>query len=134
LLKSKLEKFVAKRVLIFFVILAILDMVLIKEKWLVLSGLLIGGAFSVFRFGSYSMLFTNLLTPTSDGNTKKHAALKSTLIFILNQSILLLLLFLAMKISSWYFAGIVAGILLVPFVLLVNGITEALSITHNNFE
>jgi hypothetical protein len=134
LFKSKIELFIAKRALIFFIVLAISDIIFIAKRWLVLEGLALGGIFSILKFGSYVLVLTKTISPVSGIGQQKHGVRNSVLIFIVNQIILLPLLFISLKINQWFFAGIVAGILLVPLVLFINCITEPLKITHNNFE
>lgn len=134
MLKTKLEKFVAKRSLIFFIILAILDIVFISNKWYVLVGLILGGVFSNLKFSSYALVFSRILTPKSGNSQPNNFVGSSLILFILNQLVLIPILFIALKLNESFFAGIVAGILLVPFVIFINCITEPLKITHNNFE
>lgn len=134
MLKSKLEIFVAKRVLIFFIILSIFDIVLLDKRWLVLLGLFPGSLLCTLRFSSNALLFKELLSSAADYGEYRHAGLKTVIFFIINQIILVFLMFVFYKISLWAFAGFTAGLVLVPFVLMLNGITEALKITHNNFE
>lgn len=130
LLKNKLEKFVAKRVLISFAILSILDLIFIHRRWIVLLGLSIGGAFGLLRFGSMVATFSNLICRTA----KDAAVKKSVLWYILNQGVLLILLATAAKFDLWLFAGLAAGILLVPFIMFIFGIAQGLGITHYDFE
>ena len=132
--KTKLEKFIAKRSLLFFVILAILDIVLFKNRWYCLVGLFLGGIFSVSKFRSYSMVFTRIIGSASINVKNSHAVRNSLIVFFINQIILLPILFISLKFNSWFFMGIVAGILLVPLVLMINTITEPLRLTHNNYE
>jgi hypothetical protein len=134
LLKTKLEKFIAKRSLIFFIILAILDIVLFKNRWYVLVGLVVGGVFSISKFGSYTLVFSRIIASESRNSQHNHPVRKSLIVFFINQLVLLPLLYFALKFNQWFFIGVVAGILLVPLVLFINSITETLKITHNNFE
>lgn len=134
MLKTKLEKFVAKRVLIYFMILAILDIVLMENKWYVLLGLFLGGMFSVLKFSSYSFVFSSMIASEIKGSGKSSPVRKSFIIFFINQLVLLPILYLALKYNQWFFIGVVAGILLVPLVILINCVTEPLKLTHNNFE
>jgi hypothetical protein len=134
LLKSKIEQFVAKRVLMFFIILAILDIVFIDNRWIVFIGLVLGGIISVLRFSSYALVFSGIISSEFRNNQNNHTVRNSLILFIINQLVLLPLLFIAIKINLWFFTGVVAGMLLVPLVLFINCITEPLKITHNNFE
>ena len=122
MLRSSMTVFIIKRLLILFVILSIIDIIWIGQRWIVLAGLSIGMIFSVLRFDSYAMVL------------KKNNAYGIIIVFIINQVVLLPLLFIALKLNQYFFTGTVAGILLVPSVLLINSITEAFSITNNNFE
>lgn len=134
MLKSKLERFVAKRVLIVFILMAILDIVLMNQKWHVLVGMLLGGIFSLFKFSSYAFVFSKVIASAANNDRRNPAVKRSMLIFIINQLVLLPILYVSYKFNEWFFMGIVAGILLVPLVLIINSITEPLKITHNNFE
>ena len=134
MLKSKLEKFVAKRVLIFFIILSILNIVFNEERWYLLFGLMFGGIFSTFKFVAYAVVLKKALTIESENRQVRLGKNSSLLTFIISQLILLPLLFLSLKFNQSFFTGIVIGILLVPFVIFINCITEILKLTHNNFE
>lgn len=134
MLKSKLEKFVAKRVLIFFIILAILNIVFNDERWYLLFGLMFGGIFSTFKFVTYAVVLKKALVIESENGKARLGTKNSLLTFIISQIILLPVLFLSLKFNQCFFTGIVIGILLVPLVIFINCITELLKITHNNFE
>lgn len=133
MLKNKLAGFVAKRALIYCIILSIIDIIWFKERWFMLGGLLVGGALSVGKFGSYSWVFGKILAPGTTAGGKA-AAGTSISVFFLNQLILLPLLYLAYILNQWVFIGFVAGILLVPLVIMINCITEAIGITKNSFK
>ena len=134
MLKTKLEWFVLKRVLIVFGLLAILDIALFSEKWFVLCGLCIGGIVGIVRFGFYVMAFSKFLSYAKESGQPRHAVLHAVAVFLANQILLLPLLYVTLKISIWTFAGFVTGVLLVHFVLFINSITEGIGITHNNFQ
>jgi hypothetical protein len=136
LLKNKMACFAAKRVLLCCVILSIISIVCFESKWHIVGGLLTGGLLSIIKFASYIWIFKRILSPgiAVTGGRGRASASGGVLVFALNQIILLPLLYLSYILSRWFFAGIVAGILLVPFVIMINSITEALGITKNNFE
>lgn len=134
MLKSKLERFLAKRVLFIFLILSINCVVFINQRWFALAGLAIGGAFSILKLGSYVWIFSKIISPDTGNEPLKHGVSKSVINFVINQIIAIVVLFVSLKINQWFFIGTVAGILLIPFVILINSFTEALRITHNNFE
>ena len=131
-MKSKMAVFIAKRVLICYILLSIIDIVWMKQRWSILAGLSLGGILSIVKFGGNAWLIGRI---TSAGTPQtKNPAKSGMLFFLINQLILLPVLFIAYFINTWFFAGIVAGILLVPFVIMINCVTEASGITHNNFE
>ena len=132
--KSKIEQFVAKKAVICLVLLSIIDMIVMDYRWLVLGGLVLGAILSVAKFGSYAWVFDRICSMDQSGFSKKQAPGSSITVFMLNQLILLPLLFLAYFLNRWIFAGFVAGILIVPFVIMINSITEVLGITKNHFE
>lgn len=132
--KSKIEQFVAKKAVICLILLSIIDVIAINYKWLVFVGLVLGTILSVAKFGSYAWVFERICNPDQGDSSKKQASGSSITVFMLNQLILLPLLFLAYFINLRIFAGFVAGILIVPFVIMMNSITEVLGITKNHFE
>lgn len=134
MLKNKLASFIAKRVLICCILLSIIDLILLEHRWHVLVGLLLGSAFSVLKLSSYTWIFERIVHAATSTPQKTNSARSSMLGFLINQIILLPILFAAYFINQWFFTGIVVGILLVPFVIMINCVTETLKITNNNFE
>ena len=63
MLKNKLAIFIAKRVLIYYIILSIIDVLLLKDKWHILAGLSAGGVLSVLKFGSYAAVLNGSFHP-----------------------------------------------------------------------
>lgn len=133
MLKHKLVVFVGKRVLFCCAILTIIDVILLENKWFILAGLLLGSAFGLLKFGSNEWISDKVVQSSIDSSAKEASAKSSMLVIILNQILVFPVLFAAFLVNNWFLTGAVAGILLVPFVLLVNGITEATGITRNNF-
>lgn len=134
MLNKKFTALVAKRVLICYILLSIIDMVLIRQRWSALSGLSAGAVFGILKFGSYSWVFGRIASEIAAGTLKGTGAGLGVLVFAFNQVLLLPFLYLAYKLGMWLFTGFVAGILLVPFVIMLNCLTEAVGITHNDFE
>ena len=134
MLKNKLANFIAKRVLICCILLSIIVLIMLEYKWHVLVGLLLGSVFSVLKFGSYTWIFQRIISAAASPARKTKSARSGMLGFLINQIIIFPLLLAAYFLNQWFFAGIVAGILLVPFVIMINSVTEALKITGNNFE
>lgn len=123
---SKLDAFFLKKVLIFFIVVTITDLICFNNKFSILAGLSVGCVLSVARFKSLSLGFSVVLHKL---NTRK-----SMYVFILNQVITVIILAVAIKISLLFFAGMVVGVLAVPLIIVVNAITEKIGITRNNFE
>ena len=132
--KSKIEQFVAKKAVICLILMSIIDIITVDYRWLVLVGLFLGTILSVAKFGSYAWVFERICSTDQSGSSKRQSSGSSITVFMLNQLILLPLLFLAYFLNQWIFAGFVAGILIVPFVIMINNITEVLGITKNHFE
>jgi hypothetical protein len=131
LFKTKLEVFILKRMLITFFLLTVVDFLFVKNWALALIGLTTGGIFRILKFSSYVFVFGSAV---SANGRSSQVVLKSILVFVISQLVVLPLMYAALKINIWLFIGVVTGILLVPFVLFINSITEVLKITHNNFE
>lgn len=129
-LKTKIEKFIAKRVLIVIGLLSIVTITVLQQRWMVLAGLFAGGIFSILRFGSLSDMITSLL----NGGNKQSVALRSVLSYVLSMITLVILMAASLLYNGWFAAGMITGILLVPFIIFINSLTEGLGITHNNFE
>ncbi len=134
MLKNKLANFIAKRVLICCTLLSIIVLMWLEHRWYTWFGLILGSAFSVMKFGSYTWIFTKIVSDAAGSAQKTHSARSGMLGFLANQIILFPLLLVAFFVDQWFFAGMVAGILLVPFVIMINCVTEVLKITSNNFE
>lgn len=134
MLNRGLTVLIVKRVLICYILLSIIDVVLVKQRWLALFGLSVGAVFGVLKFISYSWVFGRIASGAAAGIRKGAGAGLGILVFAFNQILLLPLLFVAYKFDMWFFTGLVAGILLVPFAIMLNCLTEAIGITHNNFE
>lgn len=132
--KNKLFVFVLKRVLICFIVLSIIVMISIKQRWFAFAGIFSGGILSILRFGSSTAVFTRITAAVPGSAPVRHGAGVSVLVYVINQVILLPLIFVAYKLGQWFFSGFVAGILLVPFVVMLNSVTEILAITHNEFK
>lgn len=132
MLKNKMLVFMAKRVLICCILLSIIDMIWMKQRWSILAGLIVGSIFSVVKFGSYTWVLSKVAAV--DNAQIKKPARSSILVFFINQILLFPALLAAYFLNIWFFTGVVAGILLVPFAMMINCVTEASGISHNNFE
>lgn len=132
--KSKIELFIAKKAVICLILVSIIDIIAINARWLVLVGLFVGTILSVVKFGSYAWVFGRICSTDQGDPSKRQTPGSSITVFMLNQLVLLPLLFITYFINHWIFAGFVAGILIVPFVIMINSITEVLGISKNHFE
>ena len=130
MIKSKLKTFILKRMLILYILLAVLDLLLVKERWFALVGLTAGALYSVVRFSLTQHVFSSLLLKSG-----KTISVRSTILITIGSlTVVIALLTISIKISFWVFVGVISGILLIPAIIVINGITEALGISCNNFE
>jgi len=134
LFKSKIERFVANRVLIYMILVSIIDIVISDNRWLVLIGLILGTILSMVKFSSNALAFSGILCTDKSKASQKLSPCINIILFAISQLILLLLLFLTYFLNHWIFAGFVAGILIVPFIIMLNSVTEAFGFTKNHFE
>ncbi len=132
--ERSLFNFVIKRVIFYYLLLTIADIVLMTQKWPILAGLTAGGIIGTVRFGTTASMFGRIPFISGKKDRKSFSSVGKQMVFVINQVILLPLLYFSYKAGMAFFGGIAAGILLVPLVLLINSITEVLKITHNNFE
>ena len=127
---NKLWKFIAKRALVLFILLSVLNIVFMEERWLILAGLALGCSFSILKLGSLINTISGIMLKSEKSDKHTGVIVK----FLINQAVTIVLLAASISVSLWLFAGMTAGILLVPAAVFVNNITEILGITHNNFE
>lgn len=130
MLKSKLEKFIAKRAAILAAAIAAADLVFGGgRKWVLLLGFLAGAVFNMFLFCGNGWILKKIAQPGSTRNAIGGAAL-----FSIFQLILFPAAVLAYCVSIWVLYGFAAGVLVIPLVIMINSMTEAFGITKNNFE
>lgn len=129
MVKGKLEKFIIKRWLILFIILSILILLFFEFKQNLLIGLFLGSILSLLRFFIMGSSLNNLL-----GLSKSSAVTYSLLRYVINQMLVFFLLVILSQINMWMLCGAMVGVMIVPFIVIVNSITEGLGLTHNNFE
>lgn len=128
--ENKMLGFLVKRIFVLFVVLGILSLLFVKDKWVSLAGLIIGSIFTLMRFSSLSKTVKVIIESKIDGPSP----IRIVFTYVLNLLALIVLMAVSVKINVWLFGGITCGVLLVPFILTVNSFTEGLGITHNNFE
>lgn len=130
---SGIEQFIIKRLLICFILLSIIDMAVIENKWPAFAGLAAGTFMGAAKFSGNAWALAGILGCPSQEGRSGPARHTSSVIFLLNQIILLPFLFLAYNLGQWVFWGVVAGILTIPLLIMLNSITEAFGITRNHF-
>lgn len=120
----------AKRAAVLFLLLAAADIAFLGDnKWQVLVGLFVGAVIGMGRFGSHEWVLKKVFQLNGD-----KAVTGSVLVFTVSQTVLFLLIVIMYLLNLWTLYGFVAGILIVPLIIMINSITEALGITKNNFE
>lgn len=127
--KNALIKFLIKRVIIFFAALQIINLIFLEHKLFVAIGLICGTIFGILKF-IYTSKFISKLIGVEESFTSIRVLIK----FVLAQMTTIVLIAIAIKFNMWFFAGTLTGILLIPAVIMVNSITEALQISHNEFQ
>lgn len=125
-----LKRFLKIRAIIFLIILLILNFVFVDKKWIVAVGLICGSIFSMQKFGITTTYISSELRRGEKSLSQRSVFVK----YLLMQSAIILLLVVAIYLNLWFFFGVVAGVLLLPAVILTNIITEALGLSHNNFQ
>lgn len=98
-----------------------------------MGGLIAGTVFSLLSFGSTATLMENVFNQKNSSSESGKHTFNYVKYFGVKFSTILLL-YASLKYNIWFFAGLTAGILHVPAVIMINSITEAMGITHNNFK
>jgi hypothetical protein len=96
---------------------------------MLLIGFYSGGALSILRYLSNAWIFS--IKQNNENKLLLH--LKTIVLFFGNQILLLTLLFIYFSLNRWLFIGLIAGVLLAPFIVVINSITEVFGITKNGF-
>lgn len=130
MLKSKIDKFLVKRTALFLILLTVADIAFLgSNKWFVLAGLLAGASLSIGRLVSNEWI----LKRTFELNGEK-AVTGSIAAFTISQIVIIPVIVITYFFSTWLFYGLLAGIMVVPMIVMINSITEAIGITKNSFE
>lgn len=128
--KSKLDHFIVKRATVLLILLTAAELVFLKgNRWFILGGLLAGAFISIGRLCSNEWILKRIFK-LSGGK----AVVGSTFAFTLSQFVLLPVIVLTYFINVWALYGLIAGVLVVPIIIMMNSITEAFGITKNSFE
>lgn len=129
-LKSGLERFVAKRAAVLFLLLAAAAAVFLGSgRWPALAGLLAGAFLGAGRFRSNEWIFAKIL-----GEKGGKAAAAGAALYAAGMLALFAALASAYFLNSWLFRGVLAGLFLNPAVIMLNSVTEAFGVTRNGFD
>ena len=127
--KNKLAHFLVKRAVLILILLSAADFVFPDSgRWTVLAGLLAGALLGIGRLSGSQWILKKILGANGENPSGSMAA------YALNQFVLLPVIALAYFLSVRAFYGLIAGLLIIPLIIMVNSITEAFGITKNNFE
>lgn len=116
--------------IILYLVTVILLLIFFYSHPIIIAGITLGGVLSIVRFSTNATSFIRLLSGT--GETL--AGGRGIKWFVINSIVAFLVLAVSIKINLFFFGGVIAGIFFVPIVIIINSITEAIGITHNNFE
>jgi hypothetical protein len=118
-----------KRSAILFLLIAVIDFVFLKNKFLVFLGLLIGSTFSIIKFGMWAILLSKFFLPSSNGA----AVFKSIVIFLLFFGGTALLFVISVLINMSLLIGVAEGVLLVPVTVFFLSLFGGAGIKSNDF-
>lgn len=125
-----MKSFIKTRIIIVYVVLIVTTLILFDKRWNIVIGVSCGTIFGILKYIGTSRFLSNLLL-----QGEQIPCLGKTLVkFLSLQIVTVFFMVVSICIDLWSFFGVVAGILLVPVIILVNSITEALGISHNNFQ
>lgn len=129
-MKSRLDRFFAKRAAVLLLLLAAAGAALPgHSRWPALGGLLAGATLGFARFRSSEWILPRLY-----GRGGGKAAAWCAAAYAGGLLVLFAAAACAYFLNGWLFRGFLAGILLLPLVIMINSVTEAFGITKNGFE
>ena len=116
--------FLAKRVTLLAVISALIVFIVRGWDFFIAAGIIFGSSFTIFKI---TLNCKNLLSMCALGKRR------SPLFFIASQTACFAFLLISILIDIRLFAGMTAGLLLMPAVICLNGITEKTGLTRNGW-
>ncbi len=128
--KNKLEKYILIRVLILSVILSIIFIVFAEQFWFGLVGIVSGTSAGLLKLSLLVKALPKILSPSSGLKPSTRSILR----FGAGYLAVFVLLFIGATINLTLFAGMAAGILLVPFAIFLYGIAKGLGLSKYDFE
>lgn len=120
-------RFLFKRVMVLAVIIAVTVFLFNGCNLKTPVGILIGAVLSLYKI-RLTGIFTNILVRSG-----KRIVISSVLINIFSQVFIFLILTVAVLADVSLFFGIAAGFILLPVFICVNGTTEKIGISHNEW-
>lgn len=124
-----LHDYMKIRIVIVYMLLVITSLIFFDNRWNMVIGLTCGALVGILKYIALSKYISNILFKEQG---KQY--LRIFVNFLSLQAITILLMVFSIKISLWSFFGIVAGLLLIPAIITINSFTEALGMSHNNFQ
>ena len=121
-------KFLFARALALSVILAAMSFLLSGNRLYVPAGILAGSLASVYRLRMYSKSLTYFT------RNKQNVFIKSLLLNLFSQTLSLIILVAAVAVNGYLFIGVAAGLVTTVPVICLNGLTEKIGLTHNNWQ
>lgn len=126
---SDLRDFIKIRVVVVYTFLIIVSLIFFSDRWYIVMGLTCGSIFGIMKYKATAKFISNILL-----QGEKTQYLKVFTKFLSLQAVTVLLMAVSIRINMWSFYGTAAGLLLIPAIITVNSLTEALGISHNNFQ
>jgi|GEM_PF-738997 len=127
---AALQRFLKVRTIIFLVALLILNFVFIDKKWSTAAGLICGSLLGMLKFAVTSKYISGEFRQGEKRPTQRNMFVK----YLLIQPANILLIAVSIYFGLRFFFGVVGGVLLLPVIILINIFTEALGLSHNNFQ
>lgn len=125
-----LQNFIKTRIIIIYIVFVITSFMLVDNKWNIVMGLTCGLIFGIIKYISFSRFISSILIQVEKKPRFRGMFVK----FLSLQVVNALLMLVSIKVSLYFFLGVVAGILLIPLIIVANSLTEALGLSHNNFQ
>jgi hypothetical protein len=122
--------FIKTRVIVVYIVLIIISLIFFDKRGNIVIGLTCGSVFGILKYIGTSRLISNILLL----GEKNFSLLKMFVKFLSTQTLTVLFMAVSISINKWSFLGVVAGILIIPLIILINSLTEALGLSHNNFQ
>lgn len=124
-----LEKFIFKNVFIYFIILSIVTLVLLRDSFMIITALGTGTIIAILKTFLMGKVFDNILISENE-NFKPWKISKK---LIISWSVIAIVFLFIMKLGTKYFISMAIGVLLPNFFVFINSLTESIGITKNNF-